>query len=162
MGVVCGFETWSIILRQECRLKMLLSEVPNGAPTLGGGNNRMRIFQLSQRYNWSPILLGSGATSLGVWCPTFRDSLVVPSSVVACLMKNVHSTLEDETTTLPRKVGRQLPRDGAPCPRRGDTPTNTWLRRASSLIFLTIYWFYEMGRTRSTYGEAINSLHTEF
>jgi len=45
---------------------MLLGNVPNGAPTLGGGNKRMRTFQLSQRYNWGPILLGNGATPLGV------------------------------------------------------------------------------------------------
>jgi hypothetical protein len=143
---------WNMVSRfaTKCRLKMLLRKVPNGAPTLGGGNMRMWTFQLSQRYNWSPILLGSGATSLGVWCvwcPTFWDSLVLLSSSVACLVKKEDSTLENETTTLSRKVGRQLPSDGAPCPGRRDTPTNTWLGRASSLVFLTICWYYEMART---------------
>jgi len=145
MGVVYGFETWSLVLRPECQLKMLLSKVPSGAPTLGGGNKRIRTSQLSQRYNWGPFLLGCGPTSLGFWCPTFQDSLVVSSSLVACLMKIEHSTLEDETTTLPRKVGRQLPSDGTPCPRIGDTPTKTWLRRAYSLPYVDIMRWVESG-----------------
>jgi len=120
-------------------------QVPSGAPTLGGGNKRIRTFQPSQPYNWGPILLGCGLTSLGVWCLTFRDSLVVSSSLVACLMKIEHSTLQDESTTLPRKVGRQLPSDRAPCRRIGDTPTKMWLRRAYSWPYVDIMRRVESG-----------------
>ena len=54
------------------------------------------------------------ATSLLYWCPTFWDSMVVPSSWIVQFFIR-HLTLEDGTTLLTQNVGQKSPIDCAIC-----------------------------------------------
>jgi hypothetical protein len=61
-------------------------------------------------------LLGHNAESSGNPLPTFRDNVSVPSS--RAKKSKTLLTLENETDTLSRNVGKGLPLDAALCPRR--------------------------------------------
>jgi hypothetical protein len=67
------------------------------------------------------VLLGERASSLGDWCPTFRDSVSVSYSRVECPVKD-YSALDDETNTLSRNV--RLQRQNAISQKTGDLNCN--------------------------------------
>jgi hypothetical protein len=56
------------------------------------------------------VLLGHDAASLGGCVPTFRDNVVLSSSVMEMSIRLGHFYLEDETNTLSRKVEKRLSR----------------------------------------------------
>ena len=56
------------------------------------------------------VLLGHDAASLGGRVPTFRDNVVLSSSVMEMSIRLGHFYLEDETNTLSLKVEKRLSR----------------------------------------------------
>jgi hypothetical protein len=59
-------------------------------------------------------------TSLGTWCPAFREDIKVSSSKVEELFLDI-PTLEDETKPLSPNFWQQLPSDATPHSRKAET-----------------------------------------